>query len=121
MSAGPTPSPSIEALHQPSHAAQQNSGSAHLAGAKALLAQKLAQQNNPTTASPTDNLMTPATAKISQMKKKHFTKGKPISGPRFGAVLGAPPAPAPQSEPQALEEDEELNPLDDTSKPSATS
>ncbi|KAG9090281.1 hypothetical protein FS749_000675, partial [Ceratobasidium sp. UAMH 11750] len=73
MSAGPTPSPSIEALHHPSQAAQQNSGSAHLAGAKALLAQKLAQQNNPTTASPTDNLMTPATAKISQMKKKHFT------------------------------------------------
>ncbi|KAG8698568.1 hypothetical protein FRC08_005834 [Ceratobasidium sp. 394] len=121
MSAGPTPSPSIEALHHPSQAAQQNSGSAHLAGAKALLAQKLAQQNNPTTASPTDNLMTPATAKISQMKKKHFTKGKPISGPRFGAALGAPAAPAPQSEPQALEEDEELNPLDDTSKPSTTS
>ncbi|KAG8725103.1 hypothetical protein FRC12_012017 [Ceratobasidium sp. 428] len=122
MSAGPTPSPSIEALHQPSQAAHQNTGSAHLADAKALLAQKLAQQNNPPTASPTDNMMTPATAKISQMKKKHFTKGKPISGPRFGAALGAAaPAPAPQSEPQTLGEDEESSPLNDSSKPSSTS
>ena len=74
-----------------------NAGSAHLAGAKALLAQKMAQQNrladsfelfiyrggrmltafvesNPMTVSPTDGMMTPATAKLSQVKKKHFTK-----------------------------------------------
>ncbi|QRV76371.1 hypothetical protein RhiJN_04386 [Ceratobasidium sp. AG-Ba] len=120
MSASPSPSPSVEALHQPAQAAQQNAGSAHLAGAKALLAQKLAQQNNPSTASPTDNLMTPATAKISMMKKKHFTKGKPISGPRFGAAMGTS-APAPQPEPQSVGEEEEINPLDDSSKPTTSS
>jgi len=90
-----------------------NAGSAHLAGAKALLAQKMAQQNsNPVTVSPTDGLMTPATAKLSQVKKKHFTKGKPISGPRFGAVAVAP---TPSS--QKLQ-DEELSPVNE---PSTTS
>ncbi|KAF8609700.1 hypothetical protein BDV93DRAFT_518463 [Ceratobasidium sp. AG-I] len=81
-----------------------NAGSAHLAGAKALLAQKMAQQNsNPMTVSPTDGMMTPATAKLSQVKKKHFTKGKPIGGPRFGAVaVGS----------QKLQ-DEELSPVNE--------
>jgi hypothetical protein len=70
-----------------------NDPSAHLAGAKALLAKKMAQkecvlikhsENNPTlnlilrsnpiTVSPTDNMMTPTSAKINQVKKKHFTK-----------------------------------------------
>ena len=30
--------------------------------------------SNPSTISPTDKLMTPVTAKLSQAKKKHFTK-----------------------------------------------
>lgn len=73
-------------------AAPVNGAAAHLAGAKALLAQKMAQKENPATFSPTDNMMTPTSAKISQVKKKHFTKGKPLSGPRFGA-MASPLAP----------------------------
>ncbi|KAI0053589.1 hypothetical protein FA95DRAFT_1552076 [Auriscalpium vulgare] len=46
-------------------------------GAKALLAKRLAKSQNPTFISPTDNLMTPVTQKISAAKKKHFTKGAP--------------------------------------------
>lgn len=48
-------------------------------GAKALLAKRMAKTQNPTYTSPTDNLMTPCTQKISAAKKKHFTKGpKPM-------------------------------------------
>ncbi|KAJ1311791.1 hypothetical protein OPQ81_010256 [Rhizoctonia solani] len=76
---------------------------AHLAGAKALLAKKLAQKENPAmVSSPTDNMMTPATAKINAVKKKHFMKGRPISGPKFGTAL------ATSSTPQKLEDGEEI-------------
>jgi len=50
-------------------------------GAKALLAKKFAKNHNPTFISPTDNLMTPCTQKLTAAKKKHFTKGpKPMGG-----------------------------------------
>ncbi|KAF8679949.1 Cupin domain [Rhizoctonia solani] len=85
---------------------------AHLAGAKALLAKKLAQKENAAAvSSPTDNMMTPTTAKINAVKKKHFTKGKPLSGPRFGTALATQPAP------QKLEAEEEIvNSDEDISK-----
>ncbi|CCO26604.1 hypothetical protein RSOLAG1IB_02126 [Rhizoctonia solani AG-1 IB] len=84
---------------------------AHLAGAKALLAKKLAQkENSAAVSSPTDNMMTPTTAKINAVKKKHFTKGKPLSGPRFGSALAAQPAP------QKLEDEEIANSDEDISK-----
>ncbi|KAG8687130.1 hypothetical protein FRC11_007743, partial [Ceratobasidium sp. 423] len=85
---------------------------AHLAGAKALLAKKLAQKENPAmVSSPTDNMMTPTTAKINAVKKKHFMKGKPLSGPRFGAALAA------SSTPQKLGDREEIpNSEEDISK-----
>jgi len=58
-------------------------------GAKALLAKKLAKSHNPTYISPTDNLMTPCTQKLSAAKKKHFSKGaKPIS--LFGQSTALP-------------------------------
>ncbi|CAE6480839.1 unnamed protein product [Rhizoctonia solani] len=89
-----------------------NNPGAHLAGAKALLAKKLAQKENPAmVSSPTDNMMTPTTAKINAVKKKHFMKGKPLSGPRFGA------ASATSTAPQKLEEGEEItNPEEDILK-----
>ncbi|CAE6428408.1 unnamed protein product [Rhizoctonia solani] len=89
-----------------------NNPGAHLAGAKALLAKKLAQkENSAAVSSPTDNMMTPTTAKINAVKKKHFTKGKPLSGPRFGTAL------ATQFTPQKLEDEEEIdNPEEDISK-----
>lgn len=89
--------------------APTNDAAAHLAGAKALLAKKMAQKDNPITVSPTDNMMTPTTAKISQVKKKHFTKGKPISGPRFGVAVTAP------ATSQKLEDGEDIaDPVEET-------
>ncbi|KAJ7638776.1 hypothetical protein FB45DRAFT_1055014 [Roridomyces roridus] len=59
----------IQPLHNPEQAA-------HVV---ALLAKKMAKSLNPTFISPTDNLMTPCTQKLSAAKKKHFNKGsKPI-------------------------------------------
>jgi len=49
-------------------------------GAKALLAKKMANSTNPKYISPTDNLMTPCSQKLSAVKKKHFTKApKPMA------------------------------------------
>ncbi|KAJ7228700.1 hypothetical protein GGX14DRAFT_414424 [Mycena pura] len=93
MSATSTPndSPSsapIQPLHNPAQAAHVVVPMAPLGnvanqpaglGAKALLAKKMAKNLNPTYISPTDNLMTPCTQKLSAAKKKHFAKGaKPI-------------------------------------------
>ncbi|KAF8165384.1 hypothetical protein B0H34DRAFT_793779 [Crassisporium funariophilum] len=94
MSATATPNDSpastpIQPLHNPSLAAQVVVPQAPLGnmanqapgmGAKALLAKKLAKsQSNPTYVSPTDNLMTPCTQKLSAARKKHFTKStKPV-------------------------------------------
>ncbi|KZT29320.1 hypothetical protein NEOLEDRAFT_1175029 [Neolentinus lepideus HHB14362 ss-1] len=82
----PTDSPvSVQALHNPSQAAHQaplsnaTNGAAPGLGTKALLAKRFAKKNNPTYVSPTDNLMTPCTQKITAAKKKHFIKGaKPM-------------------------------------------
>ncbi|KAH9062676.1 hypothetical protein EDB87DRAFT_1605234 [Lactarius vividus] len=50
-------------------------------GARALLAKRMAKTQNPSYVSPTDNLLTPVTQKISAAKKKHFNKGssKPMT------------------------------------------
>ncbi|EIM88066.1 uncharacterized protein STEHIDRAFT_94973 [Stereum hirsutum FP-91666 SS1] len=45
------------------------------AGARALLAKRMAKGQNPTYVSPTDNMLTPCTKKLDAAKKKHFTKG----------------------------------------------
>ncbi|KAJ6539301.1 hypothetical protein B0H19DRAFT_960731 [Mycena capillaripes] len=93
MSATTTPNDSpisapIQPLHNPAQAAHVVVPKAPLGnvgnqpagmGAKALLAKKMAKNLNPTYISPTDNLMTPCTQKLTAAKKKHFTKGaKPI-------------------------------------------
>ncbi|EDR12837.1 uncharacterized protein LACBIDRAFT_311745 [Laccaria bicolor S238N-H82] len=93
MSGTPTPNDSpvatpIQPLHNPSQAAQVVVPQAPLGnvanhgpgmGAKALLAKKLAKTHNPAFISPTDNLLTPCTQKLTAAKKKHFTKGaKPV-------------------------------------------
>ncbi|KAJ7507755.1 hypothetical protein B0H11DRAFT_2218576 [Mycena galericulata] len=93
MSATTTPNDSptsvpIQPLHNPAQAAHVVVPKAPLGnvgnqpagmGAKALLAKKMAKNLNPTYISPTDNLMTPCTQKLSAAKKKHFNKGaKPI-------------------------------------------
>ncbi|KAJ7781279.1 hypothetical protein B0H16DRAFT_1497781 [Mycena metata] len=93
MSAMSTPNDSpisapIQPLHNPAQAAHVVVPKAPLGnvanqpagmGAKALLAKKMAKNLNPTYISPTDNLMTPCTQKLTAAKKKHFKKGtKPI-------------------------------------------
>ncbi|PSR75039.1 hypothetical protein PHLCEN_2v9369 [Hermanssonia centrifuga] len=97
MSSASTPSGSplpVQPLHNPSHAAKVvvpqaplgNATNANMApgmGAKALLAKRLARSVNPTFVSPTDNLMTPCSQKISAAKKKHFTKGVKPMPPLF--------------------------------------
>ncbi|CAK5275577.1 unnamed protein product, partial [Mycena citricolor] len=93
MSAASTPNDSpisapIRPLHNPDLAATVVVPKAPLGnvanqpagmGAKALLAKKMAKTNNPAFVSPTDNLMTPCTQKLTAAKRKHFTKGgKPL-------------------------------------------
>ncbi|KII94827.1 hypothetical protein PLICRDRAFT_98080 [Plicaturopsis crispa FD-325 SS-3] len=93
-------SAAVQPLHNPSQAAHivvpqaplgnatlngtANSQQAPGMGVKALLAKKMAKNINPTFISPTDNLMTPCTQKISAAKKKHFTKGAKPMGSLFG-------------------------------------
>ncbi|KAL0577731.1 hypothetical protein V5O48_004280 [Marasmius crinis-equi] len=86
----PNDSPSaapIQPLHNPEHAAHVVVPQAPLGnvvnapgmGAKALLSKKMAKSLNPTYVSPTDNMMTPCTQKLSAAKKKHFNKpAKPV-------------------------------------------
>ncbi|KAH8096930.1 hypothetical protein DFH11DRAFT_1677806 [Phellopilus nigrolimitatus] len=86
----PTDSPvHAEPLHNPDRAAQVVVPQAPLGnatngkvvsqmpgmGAKALLAKKMAKGSNPKFISPTDNMMTPCSQKISAAKKKRFDKG----------------------------------------------
>ncbi|KAK0482110.1 hypothetical protein EDD18DRAFT_1202069 [Armillaria luteobubalina] len=78
----------IQPLHNPSQAAHVVLPQAPLGnvvnqapgmGAKALLAKKMAKSLKPNFVSPTDNMMTPCSQKLSDAKKKHFTKGaKPV-------------------------------------------
>lgn len=106
MSAQSTPDASpIQPLHHPEQAAQiqvpqaplGNATNAPGMGGKALLAKKLAS-NKPAYVSPSDQLMTPCTAKLSQAKKKHFNKGKPI---RFAFNAGAAAADDDDEKPSA--------------------
>ncbi|BFZ59352.1 hypothetical protein YB2330_000360 [Saitoella coloradoensis] len=60
-------------------AAGAASGMSHLDLQRQLLAKKLQQNAGSSFASPTDNLMSPCTAKLQAHKKKHFAKGKPVS------------------------------------------
>ncbi|KAG8982448.1 hypothetical protein FRB94_012598 [Tulasnella sp. JGI-2019a] len=107
----PAPVATVEALHQPAQAAQVQVPQAPLGnttnlshykafsgamGQKALLAKKMAKTHHPSTISPTDNLMTPCTAKLTQAKKKHFNKAASVKPLSFG------PSPTEDSE----EEDE---------------
>ncbi|KAJ8522994.1 hypothetical protein ONZ45_g486 [Pleurotus djamor] len=79
----------IQPLHNPNQAAHVVVPSAPLGnvgnqapgmGAKALLAKKMAKTHNPNFISPTDNMMTPVTQKLTAAKKKHFAKGpKPVA------------------------------------------
>jgi len=87
----PTDSPVIHPMHNPSQAAVVQQPLAPIGNTthgllqvpgqaiKAMLAKRLAAKGgNPMYISPTDKMMTPCTAKITQSKKKHFNKGKPI-------------------------------------------
>ncbi|KAF8192562.1 hypothetical protein BJ912DRAFT_1142131 [Pholiota molesta] len=75
-------------MHNPSLAAQVVVPQAPLGnvanqapgmGAKALLAKKMAKSHNPAFISPTDNMLTPCTQKLSAAKKKHFSRAtKPV-------------------------------------------
>ncbi|KAJ7591108.1 hypothetical protein C8J56DRAFT_1163141 [Mycena floridula] len=87
MSATTTPNDSplatpIQPLHNPSQAAHVVVPQAPLGnvvnqapgmGSKALLAKKMAKTINPAFISPTDNLMTPCSQKLSAAKRKHFS------------------------------------------------
>ncbi|KAF5393575.1 hypothetical protein D9757_000063 [Collybiopsis confluens] len=85
----PIASPDVQPLHNPANAAHVVVPQAPLGnvvnqvpgmGAKALLAKKMAKNQNAAYHSPTDNLMTPVTQKLNAVKKKHFAKGpaKPV-------------------------------------------
>jgi len=50
-------------------------------GTKALLAKRMAKEQNPKFVSPTDKMVTPVSQKLNAAKKKHFDKGKPKSKP----------------------------------------
>jgi len=105
-SANATPSPTVEPLHHPEQAALQprtaplanvtnnveKQEDAVSLGQKALLAKRMAKHNNPKMISPTDNFMTPITAKLSQVKKKHFSKSKPVGLANAFTLVSQPEA-----------------------------
>ncbi|KAI0700793.1 hypothetical protein BC835DRAFT_1326562 [Cytidiella melzeri] len=112
----PTESPvHVQPLHQAS-LGNTTSGTANEPaglGAKALLAKKMAKSINPTFVSPTDNMMTPCTKKISAAKKRHFTKGAKPMKPLF-AQAEAKESESGSSEdeiPSASKMDDEENPF----------
>ncbi|KAI0304077.1 hypothetical protein BC826DRAFT_903051 [Russula brevipes] len=89
MSATSTPSdsPAIQPLHNPQNAAHVTVPQAPLGnatngpmnqgpgmGTRAFLAKRMSKTQNPTYISPTDNLVTPVTQKLSAARKKHFNK-----------------------------------------------
>ncbi|KAK6984128.1 hypothetical protein R3P38DRAFT_3312212 [Favolaschia claudopus] len=91
----PSDSTLIQPLHNPAKAARVIVPTAPLGDvvnqpaelrAKALLERQMAKSLNPTYISPTDNLMTPCTEKLTTAKKKNFTKsGKSIQLLAFNA------------------------------------
>jgi len=81
-------------------------------GAKALLAKRMAKNINPTFISPTDNLMTPCTQKISAAKKKNFSKGAKPMQPLFKTPEEATEPSSSDEEPtQANKMDDDENPF----------
>ncbi|KAI6035351.1 hypothetical protein F5J12DRAFT_924207 [Pisolithus orientalis] len=91
---GDSPAP-IQPMHNPSQAAHivvpqgplgnATNGATNGLGAKALLAKRMAKGSHPQFVSPTDNLLTPVTKKLTAAKQKHFVKEvKPI-GDLFGS------------------------------------
>ncbi|TIA90052.1 hypothetical protein E3P99_01766 [Wallemia hederae] len=103
--------PKVEQLHQPENAAVVDDNNEDKgAGQRALLAQKLKQTQN-SFVSPTDNLMTPVTAKLANHKKKNFSKAKPVQlTDRFQSTL-------PQDSPQSTKRQD--NPFDESTKGNA--
>ncbi|KAI0254715.1 hypothetical protein BJV78DRAFT_1152021 [Lactifluus subvellereus] len=107
MSSASTPSDSpasvhIQPLHNPQNAAHVAVPQAPLGnatngpishapgmGARALLVKRMSKTQNPAYVSPTDNLLTPATQKISAAKKKHFNRGKPTPTPALFSDIPA--------------------------------
>ncbi|EIN10909.1 hypothetical protein PUNSTDRAFT_112701 [Punctularia strigosozonata HHB-11173 SS5] len=124
MSASSTPNDSPVPMHQPNKAAHVAVPQAPLGnatnglqvpgmGAKALLAKKMAKNGNPTYVSPTDNMLTPCTQKISAAKKKHFMKGsKPVN-------LFTPQSPATQEDAANDDEGTDLCPVSNENKPTS--
>ncbi|KAJ2931568.1 hypothetical protein H1R20_g5410, partial [Candolleomyces eurysporus] len=127
MSATSTPNDSpvgtpIQPLHNPSQAAKVVLPKAPLdrnvvnnpgMGAKALLAKRMASSHNPAFISPTDNLMTPCTQKLTAAKKKQFTKAaKPVQ------LFGQPAEGAADSDDEDLEQDEKNTKASSESEPS---
>ncbi|KAI0307142.1 hypothetical protein B0F90DRAFT_1813943 [Multifurca ochricompacta] len=96
MSTTSTPSDSpapvhIQPLHNPQNAARVAIPQAPLGnaangptihgsgmGTRAFFAKRMAKTQNPTYVSPTDELLTPVTKKISAARKKHFNKWRPV-------------------------------------------
>jgi len=120
MSATSTPTDSpvhFEPLHNPAHAAKVVLPQAPLGnatnginqvpgmGAKALLAKKMAKSCNPKYISPTDNLMTPCSQKLTAAKKKNFTKSAKAMPKLFAST------PTPEEGPLSPTSDEENIPV----------
>ncbi|KAH8148154.1 uncharacterized protein LAJ45_07918 [Morchella importuna] len=79
------PSPAIQALHQ----AQNAPAPTTLEMQRQLLQQKLAEQKNAPFTSPTDDMMTPCSKKLQNVKSKSFAKGKPkLLSKSFGKSRG---------------------------------
>ncbi|KAH7887785.1 hypothetical protein F5I97DRAFT_1805615 [Phlebopus sp. FC_14] len=94
----------IQPMHNPSQAAKVVVPQAPLGGAtngatsvapgmgtRALLAKKMAKGKNPQVMSPTDNLITPVTQKLTAAKQKRFAKGAKPTGPLFMSKDTHPP------------------------------
>ncbi|KZP32895.1 hypothetical protein FIBSPDRAFT_943867 [Athelia psychrophila] len=127
MSATPSPADSpasVQPLHHPSQAAlvvppqaplgnANTNGAAPGMGVKALLAKKMAKNHNPNFISPTDNLLTPCTQKLSAQKQKHFAKG----GKPMGQLFSQPEAPADRSQEESLPEANTSGKTDDDENP----
>ncbi|ORY87846.1 hypothetical protein BCR37DRAFT_375751 [Protomyces lactucae-debilis] len=73
----------VQPLHpvgkQQTTAATQSGPKSNLEHQRDLLRQKLAAGESQTTASPTDMLMSPCTAKLQANKNVHYKRAKPLS------------------------------------------
>jgi len=85
-------------------------------GTKALLAKRMAKEQNPMFVSPTDSVVTPVSQKLNAAKKKHFDKGKPKP---MGGLF--PPKESSSRDGDNLSDDGEGTPTQDTSDTDAPS